>query len=77
MSSEPARPVQVQAYAGSSYPERPLRILWQGAWRDVRQVESEHREPGRHCFTVRLDDDTRLRLCYDYENDAWQVLGEG
>ena len=69
---------EVKAYAGASYPERPLSVRWQGRWRTVRRVESERREPDCRCFTVLLDlgarsDDIRLRLCYHYANDAWQA----
>ena len=76
MSPEPAR--IVEAYAGSSYPERPLRVFWRDRWRAIAEVEHQERQPQRRCFTVRLapegeQDDTRLRLCYDYRNDAWSV----
>ena len=69
---------EVKAYAGASYPERPLSVRWQGRWRTVRRVESEHREPDRRCFTVLMApelgaDDIRMRLCYHYANDAWQA----
>jgi len=69
---------EVKAYAGASYPERPLSVRWQGRWRTVTRVESERREPERRCFTVLLApepgaDDIRLRLCYHYANDAWQA----
>ena len=69
---------EVKAYAGASYPERPLSVRWQGRCRTVRRVESEQREPDRRCFTVLVGlgaraDDIRLRLCYHYANDAWQA----
>jgi len=76
--SRPPRP-QVEAYAGARYPERPLRVLWRGRWRNVGRVEHQEQQPDRRCFSVRLEpdelsrDDTRLRLCYDYANDAWSV----
>lgn len=66
----------VKAYAGASYPERPLSVLWRGKWRSVAEVERQEQHPDRRCFTVRLEapwDDTKLRLCYDYANDAWHV----
>jgi len=69
----------VEAYAGARYPERPLRVLWQGRWRNVGRVEHQEQRPDCRCFTVLLapddlsQDDTRLRLCYDYANDAWSV----
>ena len=69
----------VEAYAGARYPERPLRVFWRGRWHNVDRVEHQEQHPDRRCFTVRLapddltQDDTRLRLCYDYANDAWSV----
>ena len=77
MSRTP-RPI-VEAYAGARYPERPLRVFWRGRWHNVDRVEHQEQHPDRRCFTVRLapddlsQDDTRLRLCYDYANDAWSV----
>jgi len=76
--SRPPRPL-VEAYAGARYPERPLRVHWRGRWRNVDRVEHQEQQPDRRCFNVRLEpdelsrDDTRLRLCYDYANDAWSV----
>ena len=77
MSRIPA--VAVQAYAGVNYPERPLRLLWRRRWRDVAEIEHQEMHPDRRCFIVRLApvprsrDDTRLRLCYDYANEAWSA----
>ena len=77
MSHEPSP--TVEAYAGVRYPERPVRVFWRGRWRAVAEVEHQEQHPDRRCFTVRLapddlsQDDTRLRLCYDYANDAWSV----
>ena len=72
--------VEVEAYAGASYPERPIRVRWRGRWHRVLAVQHQHREPHRRCFTVLLEalpseppGDIRLRLCYDYANDAWQA----
>ena len=69
----------VEAYAGARYPERPLRVFWRGRWRIVDRVEHQEQRPDYRCFAVRLaadeltQDDTRLRLCYDYANDAWSI----
>ncbi len=68
----------VEAYAGTSYPERPLRVFWRDRWRTISEVEHQEQHPDRRCFTVRLTpdrqrDDIRLRLCYHYQNDAWSV----
>jgi hypothetical protein len=76
MSPTPSR--TVEAYAGTNYPERPLRVFWRNRWRTVAEVEHQEQHPDRRCFTVRLTpdrqrDDIRLRLCYHYQNDAWSV----
>ncbi len=71
--------VTVEAYAGVRYPERPLRVLWRNHWRSVAEVEHQEQHPDRRCFIVRLapahaeQGDTRIRLCYDYANDAWSA----
>ena len=68
---------QVEAYAGARYPERPLRVLWDGRWRDVAAIDHQEQHEDHRCFHVRLAasagerDDTNLKLCYDYANDAW------
>jgi hypothetical protein len=76
----PAQPSPiVEAYAGVRYPERPVRVFWPDRWRDIAKVERQEQHPDRRCFTVLLapdasgHGDTRLRLCYDYANDAWSV----
>jgi hypothetical protein len=77
MSGKPS--ITVEAYAGVSYPERPLRVLWHGRWRSVAEVEHQEQHPDRRCFVVRLapahasQRDTRMRLCYDYANDVWSA----
>ena len=69
----------VEAYAGVRYPERPVRVFWRGRWRAVAEVEHQEQRPDYRCFAVRLaadelsQDDNRLRLCYDYANDAWSI----
>ena len=70
--------VEVEAYAGTRYPERPLRVRWRCRWRRVLKVEHQRQEPDRRCFTVLMApelgaDDIRMRLCYHYANDAWQA----
>lgn len=71
--------IEVEAYAGARYPERPLRVLWDGRWRRIASVEYQEQHPDRRCFRVRLApvlgarDDTSLKLCYDYSNDAWSA----
>ena len=63
--------VDVACYAGSHYPQRPLRVTWRGAERDVLAVEREWQEPHRRCYLVRLEGDRLLRLSYYERNDRW------
>ena len=71
--------IEVEAYAGAGYPERPLRVLWRGRWHRVLSVEHQYQEPDRRCFIVLLESpatelgDIRLRLCYHYANNVWQA----
>ena len=63
--------VDVACYAGSRYPQRPLRVTWRGAERDVLAVEREWQEPRRRCYLVRLEGDRLLRLSYYERNERW------
>ena len=63
--------VDVACYAGSRYPQRPLRVTWRGAERDVLAVEREWQEPRRRCYLVRLEGDRLLRLSYYERNHRW------
>jgi hypothetical protein len=63
--------VRVEAHAGASYPERPLRIERDGAIVDVADVLAQWREEERIGFSVRLADGTRLLLYYVPELDIW------
>lgn len=75
--SRPPAPI-VEAYAGTSYPQRPLRVFWRNRWHTIAEVQHQEQHPDRRCFIVRLAparkrDDIRLRLCYHYRNDTWSV----
>ncbi len=67
----PETVVRVEAYAGARYPERPLRVYWQGEVRAVMEVEHQWQEPQRRCFRVTLEGDIRLLLCYHSRQDVW------
>ncbi len=71
--------VDVACYAGSRYPQRPLRVTWRGAEREVLAVEREWQEPRRRCSRGRLDGDRRRRLSYYQRNERWTgaEVGEG
>jgi hypothetical protein len=69
--------VDVACYAGSRYPQRPLRVTWRGAERDVLAVEREWQEPRRRCYLVRLEGDRLLRLSYYERNNRWTAAEAG
>ncbi len=69
--------VDVACYAGSRYPQRPLRVTWRGAERDVLAVEREWQEPRRRCYLVRLEGDRLLTLSYYERNDRWTATEVG
>jgi hypothetical protein len=63
--------LKVGAYAGASYPERPLWVERDGARVDIAEVESQWREQERIGFRVRLADGSRALLYYVPEIDLW------
>jgi hypothetical protein len=69
--------VDVACYASSRYPQRPLRVTWRGAERDVLAVEREWQEPRRRCYLVRLEGDLLLALSYYERNDRWTAAEAG
>ncbi|MGQ9572401.1 MAG: hypothetical protein ACUVV3_04350 [Dehalococcoidia bacterium] len=73
----PDEPVEVACYAGSRYPQRPLRVTWRGADHDVLAVEREWLEPARRCYLVRIEGDLLLWLCYHEHHDRWTAAEVG
>ncbi len=71
LSDEPVGSLNVGAYAGHRYPQRPERVELDGVRMDVAAVVREWREEDRLGFDVRLSDATRLLLYYDPNDDAW------
>ena len=63
--------LKVGAYAGASYPERPLWVERDGVRSDVVEVEAQWREEERLGFRVRLADGSPLVLYYEPEVDLW------
>lgn len=63
--------LNVGAYAGASYPERPLWIERGGLRIEVAAVEAQWREEERLGFRVRLTDGSRVLLYYVPELDIW------
>lgn len=65
--------MQVTCYAGHTYAERPLSLMWHGALRMVKDVQKEWREPGERHFRVLTEDDNLIELCYSEEEDRWSA----
>lgn len=65
---------QVEAHAGSTYPEEPRAFRWQGKRREVACVEARWKEPGRSVYVVRDRDNDRFRLTYNYLKGRWDIV---
>ncbi|MGD9002225.1 MAG: hypothetical protein PVF04_06130 [Anaerolineae bacterium] len=63
----------VKCYAGTRYPERPLKFLWEGEWLDVVEVERRYRTPRGLRFHARTSENRCFSLFYDEALDAWDV----
>ena len=66
--------VEVGAYAGASYPERPQWVLRDGVRVAVADVLASWREEERVGFRVRLEDGLVLLLYYVPELDLWSGI---
>ena len=63
--------IEVGAYAGMSFPERPLWVERGGVRCDVAEIVSQWREEERLGFRVRLADGTPMLIYYVPELDIW------
>ena len=69
---------KVTAYAGSTYPESPRSIEWEGQSYRVQAVLERWREPHRLGFLVRCTPGATLfELFYLIEEDQWQIRPKG
>lgn len=66
--------VDVGAYAGASYPERPEWVARDGRRLAVTEVLAAWREEERVGFRVRLEDGSVLLLYYVPELDLWSGI---
>jgi hypothetical protein len=69
--------VTVGAYAGASYPERPLWVERDGVRVEVASVDARWREEERVGFRVRLADGSAWLLYYVPELDLWSGVANG
>lgn len=64
--------VKVECYAGSSYPQRPRAVEWQGERLIVDRIEAQWRQPEGFGFRVSTTDGQVLELFYFAAQDVWQ-----
>ena len=65
---------QVECYAGSSYPEKPRFVNWEGRRYAVQAIIDRHREPNGIGFRVRCHpEQTVFDLFYQFDSDMWEV----
>jgi hypothetical protein len=66
--------LEVGAYAGAMYPERPEWVVIDGRRVEVREVMASWREEERIGFRVRLEGGDGLLLYYVPELDLWSGI---
>jgi hypothetical protein len=63
----------VECLSSSTYPERPLRLHWEGRWLEISTLLSRWQTPGRRHFRVRTTETQTFELIY-FETDLhWQI----
>jgi hypothetical protein len=69
---------EVECYAGSSYPESPRALTWEGQCYIVEEIISQRREPHGIGFIVRCEpENTVFDLFYLTEEEQWQIIPSG
>jgi len=68
----------VECYAGSTYPEHPRALCWEGSRYTVLEIIQRRREPEGMGFLVRCSPgDTLFDLFYHTQKDQWQIQPKG
>ena len=65
--------VEVRAYAGRRYPERPISFVWQDEEQIIEAIEGEWMTPEGSHFQVRTSAGERFHLVYSREEDEWYL----
>jgi len=69
---------KVQSYAGSTYPEKPRALEWEGQRYHVQEIIQRIREPERLRFLVYCSPEDRLfELYYNLIDGNWQIQPKG
>ena len=65
---------QVECYAGSSYPEKPRFVNWEGHRYAVAAIIDQHREPNGIGFRVLCQPgQVVFDLFYQIDSDTWEI----
>ncbi|NOZ50414.1 MAG: hypothetical protein GXP37_10260 [Chloroflexi bacterium] len=72
--TEPPTPVTVSAYAGASYPQRPIAVHWQGQRLEALQIERTWRTPDALHFRLQIETLGRVELSYHPRTDTWTLI---
>lgn len=65
---------QVECYAGSSYPEKPRFVHWEGRRYAVEAIIDQHREPDGIGFRVLCQPGQVIfGLFYQMDSDSWEI----
>ena len=73
MASKQGSHVQVEAYAGASYPERPTAIHWQNQRLQIVRVLRSWRTPEALHFQVEVETLGQVTLAYNHGSD-WRLM---
>ena len=69
---------KVQSYAGSTNPEQPRSLEWEGKHYQVQEIINRAREPECMRFLVRCSPENRLfQLEYDLIDGKWLIQPKG
>jgi hypothetical protein len=63
----------VECRSESSYPDKPVRLTWEGTRYEVETILSRSREPQGYHFRVRTTDELVFELDYIIATDAWRI----
>ena len=63
----------VECRSDSTYPERPVAVMWEGLRREVGHLLSRSRTPNGLHFQIQTTDGLTLVLFYDVAADKWHI----
>jgi hypothetical protein len=63
----------VECHSESSYPEKPLALIWEGMRHEVETILSQWRDPQGMHFRVRTTEGLVFELSYGTATEAWLI----